>query len=118
MPSRFVTPSAPRVPEKTCVGKTDAGVKPKYAGTVLTLMRVAVETPVGRAMRRDQRRVTTSAVAVAMIRGVAAGKAVAGRATGRHALPSCWSGSKTSRGCRGVRRDLWCRRERAGERGY
>ena len=77
MPSRFVTPSAPRVPEKTSVGKTDAGVKKKYEGTVLTLMRVAVETPVGRAKRRDQRRMTISAVAAAMIEGVAAVKAVA-----------------------------------------
>ena len=76
MPSRFVTPSAPRVPEKICVGKGDAGVKPKYEGTELTLTTVLVEVPVGMAKRRDQRRVTVSAVAIAMVVDVAAVRAV------------------------------------------
>jgi hypothetical protein len=31
------------VPEKTCVGKTGAGVKAKYDGTVFTVMSVVLK---------------------------------------------------------------------------
>ena len=54
------------MPEKTWVGKRDAGVMLKYEGTALTLTVVA-EAVVGVAMRRDQRRITVSAVAEAMV---------------------------------------------------
>ena len=59
MPSRLVTPRVPCVPPKISTLKEEAEVKPKYPGRVLMVNCCALGA-VTDAVKRDQRRVTTS----------------------------------------------------------
>ena len=67
IPSRFVTPSVPEVPVKICTPKVLAWANPKYDGMAVMLNAVLDSGAAGVAVMRDQRRVTLSAVAAAMV---------------------------------------------------
>ena len=80
MPSKFVTPSVPGVPGNVCTPAVADALKKKVGSPVIFSV-FCVKGVAGVAVKRDQRRVTVSAVAIAMIEGVAAVKVVTWTAT-------------------------------------
>ena len=72
-PSKFVTPAVPGVPVVVCTVKMAPVAKPKYVGG-LRILKAGEDGACGVAVKRDQRRVTVSAVAEAIVVPAAAVK--------------------------------------------